>query len=199
LDLAKWLVLPAALAAFLTWYVDPGIRHPPGVLAPDEPRQSLAAGFTLLDNADYRVTALADFYVKALVLGVERYWWDRGSALSPVDFAVGWGRMSDQSVIDRLSITQGRRWYQWRPRDRQFPIPVAEIISHSANMHLIPADSAVRKRLLKVGRGSIVGISGHLVLVEGKDGSRWRSSLSRTDTGSGACELVWVTRISVDE
>ena len=27
------------------------------------------------------------------------------------------------------------------------------------------------------------------------DGWRWRSSLTREDTGAGACELVWVERI----
>lgn len=147
----------------------------------------------------YRITALADFSIRALVLHTERYWWDRGADLSPVDFAVGWGAMSDQSVIDHLVITQGRRWYQWSPKDRQPPLPVPEIISHSANMHLIPADASVRSGLLAVRRGSIVDLSGYLVLVQGKDGSSWRSSLSRTDTGSGACELVWVSRIAAQD
>jgi hypothetical protein len=30
------------------------------------------------------------------------------------------------------------------------------------------------------------------------DGWRWRSSLTREDTGAGACELVWVERIAVN-
>ncbi|MFB3779653.1 MAG: hypothetical protein ACE141_18690 [Bryobacteraceae bacterium] len=195
----KWLAALVTLGASLYWFVDPGIRHPPGVLAPDDPRQTLTTGFTLADHPAYRITALAHFSVRGLVLHTERYWWDRGSEVSPVDFALGWGRMSDQSVIDRLSITQGRRWYQWRPKDRQPPLPVEEIISHSANMHLIPADPTVRRQMLSVGRGRVVSLSGYLVLVEGKDGSRWRSSLSRTDTGSGACELVWVKRLSVED
>jgi hypothetical protein len=195
----KWLFILAAVAGLLYWFADPGISHVPGVLVPEEPRQSLTAGHVLLDNTDNRITALADFSVRGLVLGTERYWLGRESELSPVDFALGWGAMSDPGVIDRLLITQGRRWYQWRPRDRQFPLPEGEIVSHSANMHLIPADSAVRDRLLAVRRGSIVSLSGYLVLVEGKDGSRWRSSLSRRDTGFGACELVWVNTVSMQE
>ena len=121
--------------------MDPGMRHPPGVLVPDEPRQSLTAGLTLLNTPAYRITALADFSARGLVLHTERYWWDRGSELSPVDFALGWGAMSDQSVIDRLTITQGRRWYQWRPRDRRPPLPVPEIISHSAQYAPHPGGS----------------------------------------------------------
>lgn len=195
----KWLAALAAAAAMLYWFLDPAIRHPPGALVPEAPRQSLTAGITLLDTPAYRVTALASFSARGLVLRRKRYWWDRGSKLSPVDFVLGWEAMSDQSVVDKLSITQGRRWYQWRPRGGRLPLPAADIIAHSANMHLIPADAEVRSRLLGVRRGSVVSLTGYLVLVEGKDGSRWRSSLSRTDTGSGACELVWVERVSVQK
>ncbi|HOL70663.1 MAG TPA: hypothetical protein PKW45_04395, partial [Bryobacteraceae bacterium] len=176
----KWLAALVASAALLYWFLDPPVRHPPGVLVPEAPRQNLMAGITLADTPEYRVTALASFSARGLLLGRERYWWDRGSRLSPVDFVLGWGPMSDQSVIDRLIITQGRRWFQWRPKGRRLPIPEADIIAHSANMHLIPADAEVRSRLLRIRPGSVVSLSGYLVLVEGKDGSRWRSSLSRT-------------------
>jgi hypothetical protein len=38
---------------------------------------------------------------------------------------------------------------------------------------------------------------GYLVEVRGRDGFRWRSSLTREDTGNGACELVWVEKLDV--
>ena len=106
--------------------------------------------------------------------------------------------MSDQSVLDRISISQGNRFFQWSFGGRQPPIPMEEIISHSANMHLIPADAAIKQRLLSVRKGGIVVLDGDLVRVEGKNGFRWRSSLSRTDTGGGACELVWVRSLAVE-
>jgi hypothetical protein len=34
--------------------------------------------------------------MRARVLSTERYWFDGASSVSPIDFAVGWGRMSDQ-------------------------------------------------------------------------------------------------------
>jgi hypothetical protein len=40
--------------------------------------------------------------------------------------------------------------------------------------------------------GNLIDLRGFLVLAEGPDGWNWRSSLSRTDEGPGACELVWV-------
>jgi hypothetical protein len=43
-----------------------------------------------------------------------------------------------------------------------------------------------------VRAGSLVRFSGYLVKVEAPDGWAWVSSLTRDDTGAGACELVWV-------
>ncbi|MNN96270.1 hypothetical protein D3C81_2152230 [compost metagenome] len=45
--------------------------------------------------------------------------------------------------------------------------------------------------------GARIRLSGQLVRVDGDDGFRWVSSLSREDTGSGACELVWVEELAV--
>ena len=36
-----------------------------------------------------------------------------------------------------------------------------------------------------------------LVDVEMPNGALWRTSLSRTDTGAGACETVYVERIEI--
>src|SRR6185437_4176759 len=75
----------------------------------------------------------------------ERYRFDAGAALVPEDFALGWGRMSDSAVLQQIDITQSARFYYWSVR--QFPIPRREIETHSANMHLIPADAGVRRAL----------------------------------------------------
>ena len=66
------------------------------------------------------------------------YGYDRSAKLVPVDLAVGWGPMSDQAVLDRLKITQSMRffWYEYQSP----PIPKDQIISHSTNLHVIPAD-----------------------------------------------------------
>jgi hypothetical protein len=45
--------------------------------------------------------------------------------------------------------------------------------------------------------GQIISLQGQLILAEGYDGWRWQSSLSREDTGARACELVYVTSISI--
>ena len=75
---------------------------------------------------------------------------------------------------------------------QNYPLPRNVIESHSANMHMIPADDDIERRLKSTRAGNLVHIKGYLVEATTKDGFRWKSSLSRSDTGAGACELIWV-------
>jgi hypothetical protein len=43
----------------------------------------------------------------------------------------------------------------------------------------------------------MVSLSGYLVEINGANNWRWRSSLSRTDTGQGACEVFYVEAVNV--
>jgi hypothetical protein len=67
-----------------------------------------------------------------------------------------------------------------------------------AQMHVIPADKDVESRLKKLRPGQIVTAHGYLVDVRGPDGFAWNTSLSRTDTGDGACEIFWVEALEAD-
>ena len=64
-------------------------------------------------------------------------------------------------------------------------------------MHLIPATPEVASTLAGLKEGQHIRLSGQLVRVDGDDGYRWASSLSREDTGDGACELIWVEQLAV--
>lgn len=167
---------------------------PPGTLAPADPVQQKLKSAPVFRRDGYVVRPLARFRVTALVLAAERYRFDRGADLAPVDFALGWGPMSDRAVLRQVAISQGGRFYRWRVK--KYPIPRRDIIEHSANMHMIPADDGVRAALLAVRPGELVHLEGYLVSVTSDEGWMWKSSLTRTDTGDGACELIWVERIA---
>ena len=78
------------------------------------------------------------------------------------------------------------------------PIPTDEIVRSSANMHLIPASDAVRTALARVRTGQIVRFEGELIEATEPSGWRWRSSLTREDSGAGACEVVWVESLDTE-
>lgn len=171
------------------------VDQPPGVLAPDNPVQVNLddGGGWARDGFFYQ--RLAKFKVKARVLSREDYRFDSASEVCPTDLALGWGRMSDQAVVEQLDIWQAGRWYKWK--SDYLPIPKKEIETHSSNMHIIPANEVVEQILDQVALGNIIEIDGYLVDIIGPDGWRMRSSTSRTDRGDGACEVVWAEKLRI--
>jgi hypothetical protein len=181
------------IAFFIIWFLfmrETPVTYGEGVMAPTTPIQSTSDIPSPFQHQGYTITPLANFSIEARVLSKEVYSHGIGAELSPVDFALGWGRMSDEKILDQIEISQSGRWYRWRTES--FPIPRREIETHSANMHMIPANEEIKEALLDVRVGEIVTIEGYLVQVSGKNSFRWRSSLTRKDTGAHACELVFV-------
>ncbi len=167
----------------------------PGVYAPKDPVQGVNENLQPFKHGEFTITPVASYKIRAKVLSRKRYKAGKGGKLSPVDFALGWGRMSDESVVENIKIRQYRRWYYWNAK--ALPIPQKEIQTHSSNHHILPANDAVRKKALQVKKGEIVEMSGYLVKVNADDGWHWYSSTSREDTGDGACEVFWVESLEV--
>ncbi len=155
--------------------------------------EGLPNAFALSQGA---ATPIAPFAVEGRVLGRKNYDSDRESRFAPTDIAFGWGRMRDPSVIDRLHITQSSRWYHYNWTGEP-PLPVAEIVRSSANMHMIPANTRIADALSDVARNDIVRVDGFLVTVTDGKGWGWHSSTTREDSGAGACEVVYVCRVRI--
>ena len=187
------LLLICAVGAFFAWRERP-IERSPGVLAPDPPlQQPLGADAPVFHKDRYQIRALAEFALEARVLARENYRFDAGAELVPTDLALGWGSMSDSAVLAEIAIHQRNRFYYWLTAT--FPIPRRDIETHSANMHLIPASRVVADQIKAVRPGHVLSLSGYLVEARRDDGWQWRSLLNRDDTGSGACELIWVETV----
>ena len=186
-----------AVAGLYGLWPQAALRHPPGVLVATEPVQQLIPAKPLGDAHGFTLTAVALYSVQARVLRTKRYWAD-GADLVPYDVALGWGPMSDQAVLDQLRIAQSNRFffYQWRNAP---PIPEKEIACHAANNHVIAASSEVAKVIRKLRAGQVVTLRGYLVNATKADGFLWPTSLSRTDTGNGACELFYVESAQADD
>ncbi|MGH9661411.1 MAG: hypothetical protein ACRD96_22885, partial [Bryobacteraceae bacterium] len=149
------LLLSVLLLAGILYYMKTNLRAPErrtGVAVWNEPAQGAVAGIRTWNRADHVLTSLATYRIRGLVLGAERYWFDRGAKLAPVDLAIGWGRMSDRAILDRMAMSQGSRFYRYSYR-HPFPLTQYEIYSQSANMHMIPASAAVERRLKSVSAG----------------------------------------------
>ncbi|MET0091248.1 MAG: hypothetical protein ABW068_14740 [Candidatus Thiodiazotropha sp.] len=188
----KKLMFAAALYGIVWFFFirEAEVTLRPGVFVEEEPRQVMLHDAEPFNHKGFRITPLARFDIKAKILSKKYYSLGRESDLSPIDLALGWGKMSDESVLQTIRISQSNRYFHWRVDE--FPIPRKEIETHASNMHIIPSDATTEAAIKQSRIGEIVQFSGYLVKVDTQDGWHWSSSLSRSDTGNGACELVWV-------
>jgi len=198
-SLTKPLLLAAICGLGIAGLLSGGpIERAPGILAPAEPEQTPTRAGPFSVGA-FELQPMAEYHIVARVLSVETYGWDGGADLSPIDFAVGWGDMSDSSVLQHFRITQGGRFFTIYPdaSPKDQAIDVSTALLGSANMHLIPASAAVRGQLQRARPGHVVDMHGKLVNASRADGYRWNSSLTRADSGAGACELFYVEAVSL--
>lgn len=189
------IILAAAYYGYQSMQPLPPIKRQAGIYATEDPIQQAVLP-TSWRYKDATVTPLANYFIKARVLATEHYYFDDNASYAPIDVAVGWKNMSDNTLLNQLKISQSSRWYfvEW-----QNPINVteAQIFSESANMHLIAANKTVAQKIEGLRPGHIITLKGYLVRLNRADGFTWSSSTSRSDTGDGSCELMWVEQILV--
>lgn len=187
--------LEAPLAEELAGTVEVPGGYATGVSVRNAPVQQAIDEHPLIEVDDFEIQPFADFQLEALILGRRDYHRGTEARLSPIDLALGWGPMAEQSVVDLVSIRQSGRFYYWQVES--YPIPRSAIIENSANMHLIPANPAVFAELQRAEKDKRIRLRGLLVNISRADGWQWRSSTTRSDTGNGACEIILVTRAEV--
>jgi hypothetical protein len=187
-------VIAVMILVFLAYWFWPeaDISYGPGMVAPNAPVQSAVSKSEFYFKG-YKIKPVAEFTLKARVLSRADYSSDFGADIMPVDLAFGWGPMSDESVLNQIQITQRKRFYYWYTE--KLPIPRRQIVSHSANMHLVPATEYVLQQLKNIKKGHVVSLKGYLVNIEHKSRRTLRSSTTRQDEGAGACEVIWVEDI----
>jgi hypothetical protein len=190
----RWLVAALVVFAILWLYSRRDIERGPGVIAAAEPEQRTLQSGASIPRGEFRLRPRAEFSATVRILRREDYSFDRIADLAPTDFAVGWGPMSDTSVLAAIEITQSTRFYYWRTETW----PRRAIETHSANWHVIPATDEVGRQLRALRAGSLVELEGRLVDIEAQDGGM-TTSLRRDDTGRGACEILLASRARVIE
>ena len=183
---------------FYFFHESSGKTYEPGILVDSSPEQVNTQGSKALDHKGYTLSTKAAVKVRARVLSKERYYFDDGADIVPVDLALGWKEMSDQSVLDYLKIWQAGRFYFWRTREDYLPVSRDKIEHNSSNWHMIPSTDQIEDELKSVSKGDIVSFEGFLVDVTKKGGFMKSTSMVRTDTGPGACEIVFVISFKIE-
>lgn len=148
---------------------------------------------------DLKITPVAIYKVSALVVGAASYSYGWNAKISPMDLALAWGKLADSEFQKYVSYSHDNRWVSFNIK-KDSPLDVTYVVSHASNHHLIPATRNIGYALKTIRKKKKVVLEGFLVNVTGTyDGSPvwWNTSLSRTDTGNGACEILYVTKARI--
>jgi hypothetical protein len=154
------------------------------------PEQTVVVG----NEGEVSIKLLAEYELKGIVKGKKSYR-DFASQISKYDIAIAWGDLNKEELDQHVKYSQSSRWYLYR-YSPEFPEDEAYIVNNSANVHLVHADDEILKKLKKVGRDDYIILKGYLIEAAFGNGP-WRSSLTRTDTGNGACEIMYVTSVEI--
>ena len=177
-------------------YVTRERHHPPGQIATEVPLQRDIASGTPFQVGRYALTPRAYFSTTARIIATERYRVDAGAEIMPLDLGIGWGPMSDTALLDQIKLSQRGRFLHWSA-SKQPTVAWDEINRSAANLHVIPADESVARRLYAARVGDIVELEGELVDVKRSDGWFIKTSLTREDVGGGACEVIYVRSVNI--
>lgn len=151
---------------------------------------NIAKGLAPAQNQQVKV--LDQFAGNFRILGRKDYQNDREAQFSPVDFAVSEGLLASKYYYPLIGVRQDNRYLTWSMS--KLPLPPKKAMQLVSNIHIIPANPKIAAELKQVKQGDLVNLRGDLVEID-DHGWTWRSSLSRTDVGDGACELLRVQSI----
>jgi hypothetical protein len=158
---------------------------------------------TTIEGYTYTLTPRAAYEIAGLVVSQHR-----GDALFNLyhqadpgnirDVCVVWGEAVTNGSYRKVKFSSGEFTcsYSWSGA-----LTPAFRPEKASNNHLVPADRAIARRIGAIRVGDQIRMTGLLVdytvTKDGQDVFSRRTSLTRGDTGNGACEILYVTGLSV--
>lgn len=149
------------------------------------------------EKDDFVIIPLKNYEIEARILSKKKYTIGEDSDFATYDLALGWKEMSDINYLEKIKISQRNRWYYWRTKDRSIP---REIISYnSSNHHIVHANEKIKKQLSNLKEHQVIKMTGYLINAKNINypNIELKSSLTRKDTGAGACEVFYVDYLEV--
>jgi hypothetical protein len=160
---------------------------------PEIPVQDdLSAGRSFRDG-DFTIDVLAGYDIYGIVVHHESYHWDRLSSISSLDLGIAFGDfVRHPELINRFQFSQFDRFITIKPKGS---MPADDWTQYSwqvSNNHLIFSNNELAKIVHAASRGDRVRLKGYLIKAS-TGNLAFTSSLTRHDTGAGACEIIFVT------
>ena len=204
-------MIVSLLVAVAAWWMKDSLP-PPDTLQEelfDEPRQipvRKPAVDASVNGVDYRIQPRYSYDLRALVVSLHHSdsWWDYAHKewndhLNLMDLCVVWGESARNGAYRRISFSNNQWECHWSTSSQEAWAAFKE--TEVSNNHMVTIDPQVAKTLTKIRIGDQIRVSGYLVnyttFRDGAPAGTRVSSEVRTDSGDGACEVLYVESLDV--
>jgi len=187
-----WVLLICGLG----WWFSPA-SIPTYTFNFEEPKQDLTSETPIVVQG-IKMYEEAEYHIQALVLSREDYKYDSLAKFIPMDLVLAWGPASNARLYKKIQIDQRERYYWWWVSTLSdiAPYNLKTIVDNTANTHIIPLNAEIENICKQIKPYDVVTLDGYLVNVPTYG---LVTSLSRTDSGPGACEIMVVTQALVQK
>ena len=202
--------MAAALAAIATGWANEGTLPPKAMLQPALTREPLQTPTTRSPFAvqaggvHYRIRPVFDYAIDGLVVSLHHSdsWWDwihtaSNDHLNVVDLCVVWGANAEAGAYERMKFSSGQLVCYVSTTDASAWQP--QFVRALSNNHLLTDQPAVARQLRRLRVGDQIHLAGELAEYSHDHGFAFTrgTSVTRDDTGNGACETIFVREVSV--
>jgi hypothetical protein len=200
-------MIASLLAAAAAWWMKdalpPAERMQEGLF--EAPLQKRVQGKPIdasVNGVDYRIQPRYSYDLRGLVVSLHDSdsWWDYAHKawsdhINVVDLCVVWGANARSGAYRGISFSNNQWECHWSTTSSEAWSAFRQ--DEVANNHMVTGDPAVAKALRAVRIGDQIRVRGYLVDYTTWQGGRQLggarvSSEVRTDSGNGACEVLYI-------
>jgi len=146
-----------------------------------------------IEGQKYPIKPLFDYQISGMVVScgfsknLAEY---RNDKLNIMDAGIIWGGNLDPSIYKHIKFHTNGVWLKAQTKEQT--VWERLNLTQLSNNHLLCTDPLLVKPIKSLKRGDVVSIKGCLASY-----SERTSSISRSDIGASACEIIWVDEFSI--
>lgn len=196
------LILASFVIFLISFWLRNDLSHlsTPQASLREEPLQTPSSTLPFTVDAGkrrYQIEPMFDYEIYGLVVsfrhhdgnyGAHSRW---GDHINIADVCVVWSSNAFDIDLTQFDFWNGQ--FSCRIQTSNTEAWAAFRMNQLSNNHLITANNEVRERIKDLRIGDQIHIKGMLATYSGDTGVLRRSSTTRTDSGDGACETIYVT------
>lgn len=197
------LALLSVVGIVISFFLKDQLPGPEAILPPlfSPPIQSDVKEKTpfvkTMDGIQYVISPQYEYEIQGLVVTYNNFdesWLTFKVHKDPLnikDLCVIWGGNLNSKQYLNVEYHSGAYTCYVRPKEGGKIYP-----NQISNNHVLPANEDIAFLLKEARTGDQIAMKGYLVNYQTSKGSR-KTSIVRTDTGNGACEVLYVTQMSI--